>query len=172
MFDGPVTHVDPADFSFAAGRQNFVPIFEQSAYKYLIYVEGHCAACRYGFMMRLGSVILKVESRCVADRTWYMPLLRPWVDHVPVRADLSDLLDKVRWCRAHDRLAKRSRESAPALVMHLIATASWTTCPDAECPPRAPCDRRRLGDADGGPAPPAPARLAPLASTAPCARCA
>ena len=84
VFDGPVTHVDPADFRFAAGRQNFVPIFEQSAYKYLIYVEGHCAACRYGFMMRLGSVILKVESRCVADRTWYMPLLRPWVDHVPV----------------------------------------------------------------------------------------
>ena len=25
-------------------------------------VEGHCAACRYGVMMRLGSVILKVES--------------------------------------------------------------------------------------------------------------
>lgn len=27
--------------------------------RYLVYVEGHCAACRYGFMMRLGSVILK-----------------------------------------------------------------------------------------------------------------
>ena len=115
MFDGPVTHVDPADFRFAAGRQNFVPIFEQSAYKYLIYVEGHCAACRYGFMMRLGSVILKVESRCVADRTWYMPLLRPWVDHVPVRADLSDLLDKVRWCRAHDEACKKIAREARRL---------------------------------------------------------
>lgn len=29
--------------------------------RYLVYVEGHCAACRYGFMMRLGSVIIKVR---------------------------------------------------------------------------------------------------------------
>ena len=66
-------------------------------------------------MMRLGSVILKVESRCVADRTWYMPLLRPWVDHVPVRADLSDLLDKVRWCRAHDEACKKIAREARRL---------------------------------------------------------
>ena len=63
----PTTHIRPDAFNFDAGRHNFVPIFEQSRYKYLIYVEGHCAACRYGFMMRLGSVILKVESLCVAD---------------------------------------------------------------------------------------------------------
>lgn len=41
--------------------KNFVPIYEQARYKYLIYVEGHCAACRYSFLMRLGSVILKVR---------------------------------------------------------------------------------------------------------------
>lgn len=36
--------------------------------RYLVYVEGHCAACRYGFMMRLGSVILKVRvTRCLWD---------------------------------------------------------------------------------------------------------
>jgi len=39
----------------------YVPIYEQSAYKYLLYIDGHCAACRYAFMMRLGSVILKVK---------------------------------------------------------------------------------------------------------------
>lgn len=42
------------------GRDNFVPIYEQARFKYLVYVEGHCAACRYSFLMRLGSVILKV----------------------------------------------------------------------------------------------------------------
>ncbi|CAN0434369.1 unnamed protein product [Scytosiphon promiscuus] len=47
-------------------------------------------------MMRLGSVILKVTSRCVADSMWYFPLLEPWVDHVPVKADLSDLEEKIR----------------------------------------------------------------------------
>ena len=41
--------------------------------------------------MRLGSVILKVLPRQVADTMWYFPLLKPYVDHVPVKADLSDL---------------------------------------------------------------------------------
>lgn len=26
---------------------------------------------------------------------WYFPLLRPYVDHVPVKADLSDLDEKI-----------------------------------------------------------------------------
>jgi hypothetical protein len=53
-------------------------------------------------MMRLGSVILKVAPRQVADRMWYFPLLQPYVDHVPVKADLSDLEEKIRWCREND----------------------------------------------------------------------
>lgn len=100
--DSPMTFLRPKDFDFTAGRHHFTPIYEQSMYKYLVYVDGHCAACRYGFMMRLGSVILKVAPRQVADRMWYFPLLQPYVDHVPVKADLSDLEEKVRWCREND----------------------------------------------------------------------
>jgi len=33
---------------------------------------------------------------------WYFPLLEEWVDHVPVEADLSDLEEKIRWCREND----------------------------------------------------------------------
>lgn len=32
----------------------------------------------------------------MADGMWYFPLLEPWVDHVPVKADLSDLEEKIR----------------------------------------------------------------------------
>ena len=46
-------------------------------------------------MMQLGSVILKVESQCVADEMWYFPLLKPYYDHVPVKANLSDLKDRI-----------------------------------------------------------------------------
>eukprot|EP00536_Pseudo-nitzschia_multiseries_P012558 jgi/Psemu1/68368/estExt_Genemark1.C_4850032 len=98
----PMTFLRPSDFKFTAGRHHFTPIYEQSKYKYLVYVDGHCAACRYGFMMRLGSVILKVSPRQVADRMWYFPLLQPYVDHVPVKPDLSDLEEKIQWCRDHD----------------------------------------------------------------------
>lgn len=100
------------NFPFTAGREHFTPIYEQSKYKYLVYVDGHCAACRYGFMMRLGSVILKVEPRQVADRMWYFPLLKPYIDHVPVKADLSDLEEKIRWCRDHDDECRQIGENA------------------------------------------------------------
>ncbi|CAN0419739.1 unnamed protein product, partial [Laminaria digitata] len=49
----------------------------------------------------------QVESRCVADSIWYFPLLEPWVDHVPVKADLSDLEEKIRWCRSHDEECRK-----------------------------------------------------------------
>lgn len=65
--DSPMTFLRSDDFKFTAGKHHFTPIYEQSKYKYLVYVDGHCAACRYGFMMRLGSVILKVAPRQVAD---------------------------------------------------------------------------------------------------------
>ena len=62
-----MTYVHKSDFPFDGGKSNFVPIYQQSTYKYLVYAEGHCAACRYGFMMRLGSVILKVQMQYDAN---------------------------------------------------------------------------------------------------------
>jgi hypothetical protein len=94
-----MTFLRKDNFPFEGSREkNFVEIYKQSSFKYLIYVEGHCAACRYGFMMLLGSVILKVDSTCVADKMWYFPLLRPFYDHVPIKSDLSDLKEKIEWC--------------------------------------------------------------------------
>lgn len=111
----PMGFVKTASFPFRGGRENFIPIYEQSAYKYLLYIDGHCAACRYAFMMRLGGVILKVESAQVADQMWYFPLLRPWVDHVPVAPDLSDLADKIQWCRDHDEECRAIAEKAKVI---------------------------------------------------------
>lgn len=109
---GPMTFLRSNEFGFTAGKHHFTPIYEQSKYKYLVYVDGHCAACRYGFMMRLGSVILKVAPRQVADTMWYFPLLKPYVDHVPVKADLSDLEEKIRWCRENDETCRQIAENA------------------------------------------------------------
>ena len=113
--------VKPSEFPFKGGKENFVEIYKQSSYKYLIYAEGHCAACRYAFMMLLGSVILKVKSRCVADQLWYFPMLQPWVDHVPVAEDLSDLEEKIDWCRNNDDKCKEIAVNARALYDKYIS---------------------------------------------------
>jgi len=121
----PMTHLRPRSYPFEGDKKkNFVPIYQQSSYKYLIYAEGHCAACRYGFMMQLGSVILKVDSQCVADQMWYFPLLRPYFDHIPVKADLSDLQEKLEWCHAHDeecqQIARRAKEVYGECSSHFV----------------------------------------------------
>ena len=117
----PMTFLRAKNFPFTAGRHHFTPIYEQSKYKYLVYVDGHCAACRYGFMMRLGSVILKVEPRQVADRMWYFPILQPYVDHVPVKSDLSDLEEKIRWCRENDDKCREIAANCLKLYENYVA---------------------------------------------------
>ncbi|DBA01658.1 TPA: hypothetical protein N0F65_010309 [Lagenidium giganteum] len=116
----PMTYLRSHEFIFKAGRQHFIPIYEQTTFKYILYVEGHCAANRYAFLMRLGSVILKVESRCVADEMWYFSTLKPFEDHVPVKADLSDLAEKIQWCRDNDdqcrKIAARANELYASFV--------------------------------------------------------
>jgi hypothetical protein len=72
-------------------------------------------------MMCLGSVILKVDSTCVADKMWYFPLLRPYVDHVPVKADFSDLREKIEWCRENDDKCREIAENAKALYSKYIS---------------------------------------------------
>jgi hypothetical protein len=43
-----MTFIKKEDFPFEGDRKkNFVEIYKQGTYKYLVYVEGHCAACRY-----------------------------------------------------------------------------------------------------------------------------
>ena len=117
-----MTFVRKADFPFEGDKKkNFVEIYKQSYYKYLLYIESHCAACRYGFMMQLGSVILKVDSQCVADGMWYFPLLRPYYDHVPVKADLSDLREKLRGAAKTTRNAERLLQMLRKSTKHTLA---------------------------------------------------
>jgi len=158
---GKMTFVDHRKFEFDGDREkNFVPIYEQSKYKYVIYAEGHCAACRYAFMMQLGSVILKVDSTCVADKLWYFPLLQPNIDHIPIKADLSDLKEKIDWCRSNDRECERIAANAKRLYYQYISkdgildymqaicieiskrwvyTPSWAVKTDYESPRLRPC---------------------------------
>jgi hypothetical protein len=50
----------------------------------------------------LGCCVLKVGS-AQGFRQWYYDDLRPFEHYVPIAADLSDLREKVDWCRAHAR---------------------------------------------------------------------
>ena len=104
-------------------KADFIPMYEQGKFKYILYIDGHCAANRYSFLMRLGSVIFKVESQCIPSEMWYFPLLKPYLggdvevdgaDHITIKPDLSDLREKILWCRANDDKCKQIAENAKA----------------------------------------------------------
>ncbi len=82
---------------------------EQSNYKYIIHIEGHVEAFRLSLELSMGSVILMVESQW---RLWYSSMLIPYKHFVPVKSDLSDLFEQIKWCKTHDSECKEIAENS------------------------------------------------------------
>ena len=113
----------------------FVSAAEQAArFRYVLYVDGHCAANRYGALMASCRVILKIASVQDADcgNQWLFPDLRgvcidadgvpdaaevAEADHCSIHADLRNLKPTLAWLAAQPdsawRIACHARARAP-----------------------------------------------------------
>lgn len=76
---------------------------EQSKYKYIIHVDGHVSAFRLSYELSMKSVILIVKSKW---KVWYSDLLIPYVHYIPIKDDLSDIFEIIKWCRDNDEKCK------------------------------------------------------------------
>ncbi|MEO1702298.1 MAG: glycosyl transferase family 90 [Pseudomonadota bacterium] len=56
--------------------------------------------------MHLGCCVLKVQSQ-FGFRQWYYDRIQPWEHFIPVKADMSDLEEKLDWARSNDDEAER-----------------------------------------------------------------
>nr|QFG74001.1 MAG: glycosyltransferase family 90 [Megaviridae environmental sample] len=83
--------------------------WKQAQYKYHLYLDGHAAACRLGNMFKGGNLIMIPTSEHIL---WFTHLLKPWKHYVPVKADLSDMTEKLKWCLDNDTKCKRIAENA------------------------------------------------------------
>ena len=96
---------------------NFLTMADQSKYKYIIHVDGNVNAYRLLATMLTGSLILRVTSQYTS---WVDHMLEHKVHYVPVKADLSDLLDVIRWCKNNDEkcqeIAKNGMEFARSIL--------------------------------------------------------
>ena len=90
-------------------EKEYMCIKTQSSYKYIINIDGHVTAFRISEELSLGSVVLIVKSEYTI---WFMNLLKENVHYVSVKSDLSDLFEKVKWCREHDNECKKISENA------------------------------------------------------------
>lgn len=76
---------------------------EQSKYKYIINIDGHVAAFRLSTELNMNSVILLVDSEW---KIWYRHLLKPYIHYVPVKKDLSNIYEQIKWCKQNDKKCK------------------------------------------------------------------
>ena len=103
MSEGKLNEIVPmkvAPKDFIVGKENFMDLEKQSTYKYILNIDGHVKAFRLGNELRMGSVILLVESPYIL---WFQKFMEPKVHYIPVKADLNDLEDQLTWCLSHDK---------------------------------------------------------------------
>ena len=48
-------------------------------------------------------------------------LMRPWIDYVPIKMDMSDLEEKIEWVRQNDQKARKIAESGKRRVRSLLS---------------------------------------------------
>jgi beta-1,4-galactosyltransferase 1 len=95
----------------------FLTMAEQSNYKYMIHVDGNVNAYRMLYTMTTGSLLLRVMSDYTS---WAEPYLKPNIHYIPIAKDLSNLQDKLRWCKTHDKECKRIAETGMKLARAIL----------------------------------------------------
>jgi len=118
IYDGQLDEIDTESFNFKIPKRqmnkpppNFMPLEEQSQHKYILNIDGHVKAFRLGNELRMGSVILLVDSPYTL---WFQDKLKEDEHYVLVNKDLSNLEEKINWCINHEeectQIAKNASE--------------------------------------------------------------
>ena len=100
---------------------DFIPFPRQSQYKYILHLDGNVAAYRLAKSMLLQSTILMQES---GSSLWYSHLLKPYIHYVPIKKDLSDLIEKIKWCQNNDSKCKEIAMNGFTLASKILTEKS------------------------------------------------
>lgn len=95
----------------------FISMPSQARYKYLIDTRGNAWSGRLQTLLKLKRVVFIVDR---PYREWYFNLLNPMEHYVPVKEDLSDLIDKVCYLEQnpylYEKIASNSRTFADTVL--------------------------------------------------------
>jgi hypothetical protein len=107
--------------------------YEQSQYKYIIHLDGNVGAHRLAKFFLLNSVTMICET---GSTLWFSHILVPYTHYVPIKKDLSNLIEQIKWCRENDdkcrEIAKNSYELGKKLLTEetcfsYIAKTMWAS---------------------------------------------
>lgn len=84
--------------------------------KYAIDIDGFTNAWSNFFIrMKLGCCVFKVDSQ-FGYKQWYYDRIKPFKHYIPIKADLSDLFEKIDWARAHPAECEQIAAAGQAFV--------------------------------------------------------
>ncbi len=93
-----------------------VSVHDHLAFKYLIDIDGNnCTYSRFFWILLSNSLCLKVDS---ANEQWYYKGLHPYVHYLPIKADLSDIIEKIEWAEEHPQQVQLMISHANEFVNH------------------------------------------------------
>ena len=74
-------------------RNNFLSIKEQSKYKIILLIDGAGSSTSEKWVFLYGSVVIRISEweSCIIQK------MTPWKDYIPVKMDLSDLVENIEW---------------------------------------------------------------------------
>ncbi|XP_059154251.1 protein O-glucosyltransferase 2-like [Physella acuta] len=106
LVDARLTHMfffpkDPAKYGELVPHISFFDFFK---YKYQLNIDGTVAAYRFPYLLAGDAAIFKQDSEYYEH--FYNDLI-PNVHYIPLKHDLSDVLEKVKWAREHDDLVQK-----------------------------------------------------------------
>ncbi|KAJ0181991.1 hypothetical protein K1T71_002713 [Dendrolimus kikuchii] len=90
-------------------KQPHISFFKFFDYKYQVNIDGTVAAYRFPYLLAGGGLVLKQDSPYYEH---FYSQLHDWEHFVPVKRDLSDLVDRLQWARSHDKDAYQIANNA------------------------------------------------------------
>jgi hypothetical protein len=105
---------DPERCLREMGKIEFVDWPEVLSYKYQAALDGvTCSFPATQWKLLSGSVVFKQDSENIQ---FFYDEMIPWKHYIPVKNDLSDVLEKIKWAKEHDeearKIGERGREFA------------------------------------------------------------
>lgn len=123
-----------------------MPLHEMMRYKYVLNVGANADwAERLRNLLFLNSAVLRHE---VGTQEWFYPLLKPFVHYIPFHVSMRDLVEVVRWARAHDDLVQQIVRNANAFAQNVLCEEAMLEY--AKLAIEAFATKQRLATSTGG----------------------
>ncbi|KAJ7666367.1 lipopolysaccharide-modifying protein, partial [Mycena rosella] len=85
-------------------------------FKYAVDVDGNTFSGRFQGLLRSGSLVFK----SMIFEEYFNDWIRPFEHYVPVKVDLSDLVEKIAWANAHPQEARLIQQRGMEIARRVL----------------------------------------------------